>query len=260
MNTHSARLLIFHGSCNRQYWQTISQLASLVQKQLESEILRSDGEAKEDGFSTVATITSPALSPLVEAAVLEFAEVSLSQSIINFAQKAISLNYQRIKIIPVFLSAGVHVREDIPLEITIAKQKLGSSITLELVDYVGSYPQLTALIAQKFASLETSGRILLAHGSRLTQGNVAIEQLGKKVNAINTYWTIQPDLTSAVEMLVNQNFLAITIVPYFLFVGKITEEINDLVVTLQNRFPQTKLFLTQPLGATPELARIIVNS
>ncbi|WP_144871997.1 sirohydrochlorin chelatase, partial [Hyella patelloides] len=175
---------------------------------------------------TTATTRYQSLLPLVEVAVLEFADVPLSQSIINFAQKAIAYHYQKVEIIPVFLSAGVHVREDIPLEIAQAKQKLGDTIvSLELLDYVGNYPQLTALITQKFTQIAAQGRILLAHGSRLSQGNVASEQLAKKVNAINTYWTVQPDLTSAVQLLVKQNISSIAIVPYFLFSGRITEAI-----------------------------------
>jgi sirohydrochlorin cobaltochelatase len=262
LNTNSAHLLVFHGSRNQQYFKTISQLASLVRKQLELktlDIIQKQIANLQSLTQITATITSQVLSPLVEVAVLEFGEVSLSQRIINFAQKAIALNYQRIKIIPVFLAAGVHVKEDIPLEIAIAKQKLNGSIALDLLDYVGSYSQLTDLIAQKFLPLANSGRILLAHGSRLDRGNVAIEEIGGKVNAINAYWTVPPDLTSAVELLVNQNKSAIFIVPYFLFVGRITEEITSQVATLQNKFPQTKLFLTQPLGATPELAQVIVS-
>jgi sirohydrochlorin cobaltochelatase len=263
--TYSAYLLVFHGSRNPQYTHSISQLANLVQKQLELQALEisqkevTNLQNLQSSTQTTATITAGIVIPLVGVAVLEFGEVSLGQRIIDFAQKAIALNYHRIKIIPVFLTAGVHVKEDIPQEIAIAKQKLDSRMAIELLNYVGSYPQLTDLLAQKFPPLANLGRILLAHGSRLDRGNIAIKEIGKKVNAINAYWTVTPDLNSTVELLVNQNKSAIVIVPYFLFVGRITEEITSQVATLQSKFPQTKLFLTQPLGATPELAQVIVS-
>lgn len=278
MNNISARLLVFHGSRNQQYSLAISQLASLVKEQFAQHLLISpewqkgktiDTEnLKKVEHSPVAqlktkttlTTSSQNLLPLVEMAVLEFTDVPLSQSIVNFAQKAIAYNYQKVEIIPVFLSAGVHVREDIPLEIAQAKQKLGeTTISLELLDYVGNYPQLTALIAQQFTQIAAQRRILLAHGSRLSPGNVASEQLAKEVNATNAYWTVQPDLTSVVQSLVKQNISSIAIVPYFLFSGRITEAIAFQVTELQSKFPQTKLLLGQPLGATPKLAQIICD-
>jgi sirohydrochlorin cobaltochelatase len=265
LSTNSAYLLVFHGSRNQQYAQTISQLANLVQKQLELKALRtsqkeiSNLDDLQNSNQTTTIITARIVTPIVEVAVLEFGEVSLAQRIVDFAQKAIALNYQRIKIIPVFLSAGVHVKEDLPREIASARQKLESKIVIELLDYVGSYPQLTDLLTQKLPHLANLGRIILAHGSRLDRGNIAVEEIGKKVNAINAYWTVPPDLNSTIELLINHNKSAIVIVPYFLFVGRITEEITSQVATLQSKFPQTKLFLTQPLGATPELAQVIVS-
>ena len=262
----SARLLVFHGSRNQQYSILINQLADLVRDRLVLKNLTSYqtqqsvtlGTTRIKTRTIVATI-SQTLKPLVEVAVLEFGKLTLAQKIVNFAQKAIALNYQRISIIPVFLAAGVHVREDIPQEIALARQKLGSSITIDLLDYIGNYSGLNTLVARQFARL-ASGRILLAHGSRLPQGNVASEQLGKAVNAKNAYWTVQPDLTSTVQLLVHQNLSSISIVPYFLFSGRITEAIASQVAQLQNQFPQTKLLLGQPLGATSALAQIIVES
>ena len=205
---------------------------------------------------TYPTEAASVTLPLVEAAALEFAEVSLAQSIANFARKAIAFNYRQVVIIPVFLGAGVHVKEDIPLEIAEAKHLLNSNIELQLVDYVGSYPQLTTLIEQQFALIGGEGRILLAHGSRLALGNVACKQLAREVNAINAYWTVSPDLASAIGQLVKQK-PSIAIMPYFLFEGRITEAIAKKVAELQERFSQTKLLLGKPFGTSSLLARII---
>ena len=265
LNNNFACLLVFHGSRNRQYSIAMSELVNLVRKQLaRKSIITSNWQQKEifrGGSDLLATITyhteaDSITSPLVEAAALEFAEVSLAQSIVNFAQKAIAFNYRQVVIIPVFLSAGVHVKEDIPSGIAKAKDLLNDSIELQLLDYVGSYPQLTNLIEQQFARIGAEGRILLAHGSRLALGNVACKQLARKVHAINAYWTVSPDLASVVEQSSEQKS-SIAIVPYFLFEGRITYAIAEKVAELQARFPQTKLLLDRPFGTSPLLARII---
>jgi sirohydrochlorin ferrochelatase len=51
----------------------------------------------------------------------------------------------------------------------------------------------------------------------------------------------------------------IVILPYFLFPGRISQAIVDRVGELSQNFPQAKLVLTPPLGATPELARLIAK-
>ena len=260
---NSACLLVFHGSRHQQYSIVINRLADLVREQIVFRNFTNYATPTSETSRTTSTIVAtipPTLNPLVGVAVLEFGRLTLAQEVIAFAQKAIALNYRRVSIIPVFLAAGVHVREDIPQEIALAKHKLGANISIELRDYIGSYSNLSNLVAQKFLQIPASGKILLAHGSRLPRGNVVSEQLAKAVSAKNAYWTVQPDLTSTVQLLVNRDLSSIAIVPYFLFSGRITKAIAEKVARLQNQFPQTKLLLAQPLGATSALAQIIVES
>ena len=264
MNTGFASLLVFHGSRDRiQYSTKVARLTALVQKKLWSQNLPNSYSVSASKAAKIAQtnhITADKFpSVLIDAAQLEFAEIELSQKIVNFAQKALTQNYQKITIVPVFLSAGVHVKEDIPSAVAIAQKKLGNSIVLEIQEYIGNSPQLVQLIQQQFYRLRTSEGILLAHGSRLPQGNVAIEQLAQAVDAMVAYWTVQPDLTSRLESLMSNNTSSVAIVPYFLFSGKITKAIANSVNELQQKFPQTKLLLGEPLGATPELAQVIAQ-
>lgn len=230
LNKRTAYLLVFHGSRSPQYFSTVLQLGELVRQHLKT---------------------------LVEVAVLEFAKRSLAEEIVCFCRKAIVLDCQKVKILPVFLSGGVHVREDIPQEIAVAKENLCDGISIELADYVGSFSELTTIIQGKFSQAE--GRILLAHGSRLPGGNKHIEQIAHSTKAISAYWTREPSLESAVEMLVKANKTSIAIVPYFLFFGKITQEIASYTTQLRLKYPQQNFYLAQPLGATPELAEAIAS-
>ena len=256
MNISSAYLLVFHGSRERQYRSTISELGSLLTQQLCWNLTFLEDSRSRSQRATASKSLSKL--PLVDVAALEFADVELWEKIVSFAHTAIAQKYSRLVIVPIFLSAGVHVRGDIPHEIALAKQKLPDSITIESLDFIGN-ASFTALIGQKFAKLATEDRVLLAHGSRLPQGNDRSEQLAQKVNARIAYWAIQPDLTSIVESLARQNQSSIAIVPYFLFSGKITEAIASLVARLQVRFPKNQLHLARPLGATTELAQVIAT-
>ncbi len=235
MNLSIAYLLVFHGSRYAVSAIAASRLAKLLTEKLPN--------------------------PLVSIAALELAALPLHQTIVDFAQVAIADGYQTIRIVPLFLSQGVHVREDIPNEIAQAQTKLGITIDLELVSYLGSYPEMAALLAQQSAHITspTAQRILLAHGSRLAGGNSPYESLAGKLDAVNAYWSVPPDLTNVVRSLVSEDTDIIEIILYFLFPGKITQAIADRVGQLQAEFPQIDLILTQPLAETPELADIIIE-
>ncbi|NEP55057.1 MAG: hypothetical protein F6K65_42260, partial [Moorea sp. SIO3C2] len=52
----------------------------------------------------------------------------------------------------------------------------------------------------------------------------------------------------------------VTIFPYFLFPGGITDAVTHLTEELAERFPRTTFRLLPPLGATADLADLIVES
>ncbi len=233
MNLSIAYLLVFHGSRYAASAIAANRLAQLLTEKLPL--------------------------PLVTTAALELATRPLHQSIVDFAQVAIAEGYQTICIVPLFLSQGVHVRQDIPAEIAQARSQLGTKIKLEVTSYVGGYPAMATLLAQQAEQIAppTASRILLAHGSRLAGGNRPYQTLATQLNAVNAYWSVSPDLTNVVKSLASENTDTIVIILYFLFPGKITQAIADRVNQLQTEFPQINLILTPPLAPTPELADII---
>ncbi|MDJ0730897.1 MAG: CbiX/SirB N-terminal domain-containing protein, partial [Crocosphaera sp.] len=87
----------------------------------------------------------------------------------------------------------------------------------------------------------------------------SVEAIASQLNATVAYWTIKPSLSEQVNTLVKQGNQQITIVPYFLFTGGITTIISQQVQQLQDSLPHTQLNLGQPLGATPEMAELMVS-
>jgi sirohydrochlorin cobaltochelatase len=140
----------------------------------------------------------------VDIATLEFAPIPLSQKIIQFADLAQSQGYKKVKIIPLFLSAGVHVTEDIPQELIKANSSINGNISLLLEQFLGDYEGISDHLESKFQKFPQGGRILFAHGSAKTDGNLPIQNLGRKLGALNAYWAIAPCLEDQVKNLVSQ--------------------------------------------------------
>ncbi|WP_017306475.1 sirohydrochlorin chelatase [Spirulina subsalsa] len=240
-----AYLLVFHGSRDPRPQQACEQLAEYFRQALQE--------------TAPPPPPLPPQPPLVATAALELSPLSLSQKILKVAQLAQKQSIGCLKILPLFLLPGVHVREDIPAEIEQAKQHLNSDFQIRQSSHLGDQKALLSLLQQAFAPFPVGGRILLSHGSRRPLANQPIAQLAQDLQALPAYWSVAPHLAETVAQLVHQNPPSLTILPYFLFSGGITDAIAQQVHQLQAQYPHLPFQLGQPLGPSPELAQIILG-
>ncbi|WP_017293165.1 sirohydrochlorin chelatase [Geminocystis herdmanii] len=229
--SNSAYLLVVHGSRNSSYRKQLEQLQDLIVKGL-------DGNC------------------LLTTAYLELGEKPLSDSIVEFSIECLKYNYQTLKIIPLFLFSGTHVLEDIPEEVNTAQKNV--SITLELMPLMGGSKDLIDLLECKYQEYPDFERVLFCHGTRLEKGKEESKIIGEKLNAKVAYWSILPDLWTIIDNMVNSGVKKIVILPYFLFSGKIIDSIVQEIQRLRD-YNKIELILLKPLGATVELAEVILK-
>ncbi len=282
----TAYLLISHGSRDPRPQEAMNRLADLVRQHLEetSRLSTSNSEISDTIASlsesrafaeesnpnaAVATLlarprtqTTPlnALKVIVGTACLELAPISLSEQIHKFGLRLEAAGVEELKLLPVFLMSGVHVMEDIPKEIAAAKELLaGTSLKLTLCPHLGSHTKINEVLAGRLASVPTEGSILVAHGSRRPKGNQAIKGLANRLNTAVAYWATPPDIETQVINLMQQGCQKLTILPYFLFAGGITDAIIHRTEELAERFPKVSFRLLPTLGATDEIADLAVE-
>ena len=263
MITSSAYFFIIHGSRNRETLLAATQLKQLLISKILSKIdlprlplLAQNGLESEGGNTKTLDFCS---TPLLEIAALEMSVIPLSQSLVEFAQKANSQGCNVIKVFPLFLAPGVHVTEDIPVEISLAIKQLNNQITIELSPFIGKYSGMAQLLKDKFADLSAETCILVSHGSRLAGVADYYENLADRINAINAYWSRDPSLDLQVKLQIAAGKKRIAILPYFLFPGKITQAISMQVARLRQEYPEVELILGKPLGATEAVAELIAK-
>jgi sirohydrochlorin cobaltochelatase len=262
----SSYLLVAHGSRDPHFQLSLKKLAQLVEKQLENSLAVSQfkndtqkSDKKEKILTTKLTPSGKNLNCLVATACLELSSQPLSESIEQFAKISDRAGFKTLRILPLFLAPGVHVKEDLPATVGRLQQNLSERVTLDLRSYLGSNSSMSNLLEIEFANLGAETRILVAHGSRKDNANEIVEEIASELKAKTAYWSIAPQLAEKVKNLVELGHRKIAIVPYFLFAGKITEAIAKQVKELATIFPDVELILGQPLGATTELAEIIVR-
>ena len=256
----SAYLLVTHGSSDPRPQAGAEQLAQLLCQKLRAEMLTKTQELRETETLTNSSVNVVTVrEPLVGTACLELAPLPLHEQIQQFGKYALASGFKHIQILPLFLLPGVHVMEDIPAEVTKAKQNLSSNLTIEVRPYLGFHPQISQLLTANLNSFAAEAWILLSHGSRRQGGNYPVEALANQLGALAAYWSIPPSWETQAKTLLIKGKKRIGILPYFLFSGGITDAIAQSVKQIKQEYPAVKFYLAKPLGANPELADLILD-
>ena len=273
----SGYFLVFHGSRDRRGQLILSKLIYILNRELADRLILTQGKySQQDSLyikNNISNYTGNCFSsnvqrvdclskmeiPSIGTGSLELTIIPLHKKIEKYAGFIQKFGYTHLKILPLFLTPGVHVCEDIPTEISLVKGLLAEEMTIELLPYLGSYPQTLTILNKQFTPVENDGKILLAHGTRYPQGNIWLQNLANQLNARIAYYSVVGSLQAQIENLISKQTQKIKIIPYFLFPGRITDAISTEVNKLQQVFPKTKLILGKPLGETGELANLIVE-
>lgn len=167
-----------------------------------------------------------------------------------------------VQILPLFLLPGVHVREDIPEEVAIARSHLPKSQTIEILPYLGSHRGLSNVLREQIqAQPEYQAWLLLAHGSRRPGGNAPIEaiaaqlpqQVGRPVRP--AYWSVEPSLEAQLDDYQQAGYERVGVLPYFLCPGGLTDAIGE---QLRSR-PGLHLYLSETLSEAPDLIEVLLD-
>ncbi|MGD1948085.1 MAG: sirohydrochlorin chelatase [Leptolyngbyaceae cyanobacterium] len=288
--TSTAYLLISHGSRDPRHQVAINRLAQLVRERLNPSllgpwsqsssplrveersavtVLGATGSLKPEGRGSALTtlprvVTSPARLPqdrfIVGTAVLDFGLLPLHQQICEFGRRLTSAGIARLQLVPLFLLRGKHVMEDIPEEVELARKQLDGMIDLEIGEHIGGSQGMFDLLTHRFSHSPKDGRLIIAHGSRRVKGNQMVNNLAKSLGTSVAYWTKESDIEKQTIQLMQQGCPTLTIFPYFLFTGGITDAVAHLTEELAERFPRTSFRLLPPLGATADMADLIVRT
>ena len=287
-----AYMLISHGSRDPRPKEAMNRLADLVRSRLEASLRLADAKGDcqplssaerpsfaEDSLGEAASappsghtllLARPPIQTKQEApparcdvivgtACLELAPIELSQQIYEFAQRLVAAGVRELKLLPVFLLAGVHVMEDLPAEINQAKRLLGGAIELTLCPHLGGQAEMLNILSQRIKAVPAEAALLVAHGSRRAKGNRTVKALGQQLDTEVAYWAIAPDIEEKVIELMQKGAQRIAILPYFLFAGGITDAITHRTEELAERFPKVKFRLLPTLGPTDEVAELAAN-
>jgi sirohydrochlorin cobaltochelatase len=258
LHPHCAYFFVIHGSRDPRPEKELQLLLSKIRPRL-----------PEGTWVTGGTLECgelPFLEQLINFAqtVAQSATPAASQAPTQSVSQTAEPPVLELRLVPLFLLPGVHVRVDIPAAVAAATAYIPKNLQIKTCQHLGSHPGLAKLIDQQWqakwqASATGAGaRILLSHGSRRPEGNQAIAALASQLQAQPAYWSTPPNLATVVmtQVLISKQ---ISIFPYFLFPGSVVDAIMQTIELLRRQYDDVEFHLEQPLQVTDKLAALVCD-
>lgn len=110
--------------------------------------------------------------------------------------------------------------------------------------------------------------LLMAHGSRISEANDAVNEIAAMVRKMTGYDIVEvsfreqhlPNIQQGIDACVAQGAERVLLMPYFLFVGAhVQEDLPEEMAEARKRYPNVEFAMGKHLGAHRKLAEIVVD-
>ncbi len=201
----------------------------------------------------------------IELSYLEFTLPLIQEGIQNCVEKGST----KIIIMPLLLSEAVHVKEDIPREIQMAKIKY-PNIEFRYGKPIGIHYKmydilLTRLLETKCEIDQKTAVILVAKGSRFETANHDLRKIAEefpdfcKAGMIEAAFLsmTNPKLTNVIEECIARGATKLIVLPYILFQGLLIKKIEETIDNFTIKFPHLTFLTGRYIGSHSLLFEII---
>ena len=197
---------------------------------------------------------------------VELARPSLSTALRELTQRVDS-----IVVLPLFLFAAGHVKNDIPLALAQARQDF-PTVRFTVANALGVHPNLVDLTFERARSALEGAReatktaiVVVGRGSSDPDANgdfckvVRLLAEGREIGWVVPCFigVTRPLFEETVELVARARPERIIVVPYFLFGGRLISKIREHVEAFQARYPWIKTDLAPHLGKDDRLLKLM---
>jgi sirohydrochlorin cobaltochelatase len=199
-------------------------------------------------------IRRPALE--VAHAYVELAQPPLAAALAELARRS-----DRVFVLPLFLFAAGHVKNDLPLALHQARRDF-PRVRFAAARAIGVHPALVELAFERArpALVDEARKTALVVVGRGSSDPDANGDFCKTVRLVgegrDLAWVIpsfigitRPLFDEAVELVARSRPERIVVVPYFLFAGRLIEKLRAQVDAFRSRYPWIRVDLAPHLGA-----------
>ena len=237
-------------------------------------LLVGHGSREPDGNEPVLELCRQVEAQLgitpVQPCYLEFATPTIEEGLASLGRRGV----ERVVVVPLQLTAGRHVRYDIPCEVGKSLAKM-SNMFVSFARHVGSHPSLIDIahsrlveaLAGRPLSLGGTEHILVARGSRdpLVRGEVLCLVRDRKTAGNGEGFRVcflamgNPTFEEGLSAALSNNPVRIIVQPHLLYPGRLLERVNSTVADLATANPHIEWVTTGALGPDARLVDCVVD-
>jgi sirohydrochlorin cobaltochelatase len=193
---------------------------------------------------------------------VELAQPPLQVALHELAQRA-----DHVVVLPLFLFAAGHVKNDLPLALHEARQRF-PTVRFAAARALGVHPYLVTLASERFASMldavHTPARtavIVVGRGSSDPDANGDFCKVTRLLaEGRELAWVLpsfigiaRPLFEDVIELVARSRPERIVVLPYFLFTGRLLEKLGQQVQSFRSRYPWIPVDLAPHLGGGEHL-------
>lgn len=196
-------------------------------------------------------------------AYVELAEPALGEGIARLARRN-----ERVLVIPCFLFAAGHVKNDIPLALAAARRRF-PRVRFVAARALGVHPAMVALLGERavatlakadFEPAQTA-LVLVGRGASDPDANADFFKLARLFGEGRDFaWVVpsfvgitRPLFEEAIELMARARPRHIAVLPYLLFGGRLIAKLREQVDAFSARYPWIATTLAPHLGAHERL-------
>lgn len=195
-----------------------------------------------------------------------YAYVELAEPDLKTALHQVASSFNEIIIVPFFLFAAGHVKNDLPLAVAEARKSF-PQVKFRVAAGLGVHPNMVRLTAIRIEETvqqlnkknEKTSVLMIGRGSSDPDANSDFCKLVRMLEETSPYAKIdycfiamvKPKVEQALERLVRDAPEAIILQPYLLFPGRLVQQIEELVLPYAQRYPWISFKVSKTLGEDP---------
>ena len=225
-----------------------------------------DPQANLEFESVVATYRATRPDLDVVHGYVELARPSLATALRELAQRVDS-----VIVLPLFLFAAGHVKNDIPLALSQAREDF-PAVRFTVTNALGVHPNLIELAfvraqtaLEAAAEVAKTAVVVVGRGASDPDANgdfckvVRLLAEGREFGWVMPCFIgiARPQLEETVELIARARPKRIIVIPYLLFGGRLIAKIREQVDFFQARYPWIKTELTPHLGSHDRLFSVM---
>jgi sirohydrochlorin cobaltochelatase len=192
--------------------------------------------------------------------------LELAEPVLGDALDACARRFQEVVVVPLFLFAAGHTKNDIPLALSLVREK-HPKVRFCVARVLGVHPNMVDVANERISAIERQEQtkqtalVVVGRGSSDPDANGDFCKLVRLLGEGKSFtWVVpsfigiaHPSVQETIEFVARSRPERMVVQPYFLFAGRLQQQLEGMLQDFSARYPWIEVQLGSPLGLHEKL-------